>query len=73
MPRKDLIIALIDSNLNFDSTLIPQLWKLQKDDLPEHILDLILTALESTEEEYPEILNQLIANSGLNCTFDAQK
>lgn len=71
MPKKELIIALKKSNLNYDPSIIPQLWKLDND-LPEHIVDLLLTSLESAEEEYPEILNLLLTESGLTCTFDAQ-
>ncbi len=72
MPKKDLIIALSKSNLDYDPSIIPQLWKLNND-LPEHIVDLLLTAIESTKEEYPEILSLLLTDCGLSCTSDAQK
>lgn len=72
MPRKDLIIALSKSNLDYDSSIIPQLWKMEND-LPEHIVDLLLTALEAAQEEYPEILSLLLADCALSCTIDAQK
>jgi hypothetical protein len=72
MPKKELIIALKKSSLDYDPSIIPQLWTLDND-LPEHIIDLLLTSLESAEEEYPEILNLLLTESGLSCTCDAQK
>lgn len=72
MPKKELIIALKKSNLDYDPNIIPQLWKLDGG-LPEHIVDLLLTSLESAQEEYPEILNLLLTEGELTCTFDAQK
>ena len=68
MSKKELIIALSKSNLNYDPGIIPRLWKLD-DDIPDEIIDLLLTALESATEEYPEILNLLLTGNGMNCTF----
>ena len=68
MPKKELIIALGRSNLDYDPDIIPQLWKLD-DDIPDEIIDLLLTALESATEEYPAILHLLLTSSGMNCTF----
>lgn len=70
MPKKELIIALQKSNLDFDPNIIPQLWKLDNG-LPEHIVDLLLTSLESAKEEYPEILNLLLTDYSLACTCEA--
>lgn len=72
MPKKDLIIALSKSNLDYDSSIIPQLWKVNNE-IPEQVVDLLLTALESTQEEYPEILSLLLADCALSCTIDAQR
>lgn len=68
MPKKELIIALSKSNLNYDPCIIPRLWKLDGD-IPDEIIDLLLTALEAGSDEYPEILHLLLTNSGMNCTF----
>jgi len=68
MPKKELIIALGKSNLDYDPSIIPRLWKLNND-IPDEIIDLLLTALESSTEEYPEILHLLLTNYGMNCTF----
>lgn len=69
MPKKELIIALSKSNLNYDPCIIPRLWKLDGD-IPDEIIDLLLTALEEEgTDEYPEILQLLLTSSGMNCTF----
>lgn len=68
MPKRELIIALSKSNLDYDPDIIPRLWKLD-DDIPEEIVDLLLTALESSTDEYPEILHLLLTSYGMNCTF----
>ena len=68
MPKKELIIALGKANLDYDPAIIPRLWKLN-DDIPDEIIDLLLTALESSTEEYPEILHLLLTSYGMNCTF----
>lgn len=70
MPKKELIITLQKSNLDYDPNIIPELWKVDNG-LPEHIVDLLLTSLESAEEEYPEILRLLLADSSFACTIDA--
>lgn len=63
MSRKDLIIALSKSTLKFDSCVLPQLW-LANNRIPEQVIDLLLTALENSEEDHPEILNFLLAECG---------
>jgi hypothetical protein len=68
MPKKELIIALDKSNLDYDPGIIPRLWKLDED-IPDEIIDLLLTALESATEEHSEILHLLLTSYGMNCTF----
>jgi hypothetical protein len=72
MLKKELIIALSKSNLYYDPSVIPLLWELNGD-IPEHIVDSLLTALESATEEHPEIIRLLLASPGMNCTSDAQQ
>jgi hypothetical protein len=59
MPQKDLIITLHNSNLALDSGIIHLLWK-EQGHISEKVLDLLLSALESSTEDYPEILNLLL-------------
>ena len=68
MPKKELILALSKSNLHYDPCVIPRLWKLDGD-IPDEIIDSLLTALEADTDEYPEILNLLLTGSGMNCIF----
>ena len=66
MPKKELIIALSKSNLDYDPCIIPQLWKLGGH-IPDKIIDSLLTALEADTDEHPEILHLLLTSSGMNC------
>lgn len=69
MPLNELIIALHNSNLNFDSNIIPQLWQ-SNQRIPDPVIDSLLTALEQSHEEHPEILNILLAECGPLYTID---
>lgn len=60
MAIKNLIIALNKTNLKFDPSIIPQLW-LAKHHVPEMVIDSLLTALESSPDEHPDIINALLA------------
>ncbi len=63
MPKNDLIIVLSKSTLEFDSCILPQLW-LANNKIPDHVIDLLLTALENSAEDHPEILDCLLAEYG---------
>lgn len=69
MPINELIIALNKSNLKFDSNIIPQLWQ-SNHQVPEQVMDSLLTALEHSNEEHPEILGILLAECGPFYTLD---
>ncbi|AGF77636.1 hypothetical protein UWK_01064 [Desulfocapsa sulfexigens DSM 10523] len=60
MPINDLIIALSNSNIEVPSNVIPILWQAQNY-IPDQVIDSILTALEDSQEDHPEILNILLA------------
>lgn len=72
MPLNDLILALNKSNLDFDPSIIPQLWKATHR-IPEQVMDALLAALEISPVEHPEILNLLLAECGPEYTVDVQK
>ncbi len=71
MPINDLIVALSKSNLDFDPSIIPQLWK-ETHQIPEQVISSLLASLEASPAEHPEILNILLAECGLGYTVDAQ-
>jgi len=69
MPLNELIIALNKSTLNFDSNIIPQLWQ-SNHRIPEEVIDSLLTSLEHSDEEHPEIIGILLAECGPCYTLD---
>jgi hypothetical protein len=69
MPINELIIALNKSRLNFNPNIIPQLWQ-SNHRVPEQVMDSLLTALEQSHEEHPDILGILVAECGPNYTVD---
>ncbi len=71
MPINDLIIALSKSSLDFDPSIIPHLWK-GTHKIPEQVISSLLTSLEASPAEYPEILNILLTECGIGYTVDAQ-
>jgi hypothetical protein len=60
VPPKDLILALHNSKLVLEPRIIHLLWK-EQETISEELFDLLLSALESSTENYPEILNLLLA------------
>jgi hypothetical protein len=63
MPINELIIVLSNSTLDFDSSILPQLWLANKK-IPEQVIDKLLTALENSSEDHPDILEFLLAECG---------
>jgi hypothetical protein len=63
MPINELIIVLSNSTLDFDSNILPQLW-LANNKIPKPVIDSLLTALENSSEDHPDILNILLAECG---------
>ena len=60
MPIKNLIVALNKSNLKFDPSIIPLLW-LAKHKVPEIVIESLLTSIENSSEDHPDIINALLA------------
>lgn len=58
MPSKTLILALYKSNL--DPKILHLLWK-EQGHPSEQVFKLLLSALESSTEDHPEILHLLLA------------
>ena len=69
MPINDLIISLSNSNLVFPSNIIPMLWQAHNH-IPKQVIDSLLTALEDSQEDHPEILNILLAECAPGYTVE---
>ncbi len=72
MPLNDLIIALSRSTLSVDPAVLPQLWQADKA-IPGQVFDQLLTALEASPDEHPELLHLLLAECGPAYTVDVPK
>jgi hypothetical protein len=60
MPYRDLIIALHNSDLALDRRIFHLLWE-EQGHTSEKVLHFLLSALETSAEDHPEILNLLLA------------
>ncbi len=69
MPINELIIALHNSTLDYNPNIIPQLWQ-SNHRVPEQVIDSLLTALEQSHTEHPDILCILLGECGPNYTVD---
>lgn len=69
MPINELIIALNRSKLEFNPNIIPQLWQ-SNHHIPEQVMDSLLTALEHSHDDHPDILCILLGECGPNYTVD---
>lgn len=70
MPIKNLIVALHKSTLCFDQEIFKYLWQ-ENENIPAHVFDKILDALEKSDDIHPEILNILLTECEPIFTVDS--